>query len=172
MVNIIRTVFFRILGAHIGKGTLLSQCYMPWPSQIGIGKNCRLEHGIYFKFDNIRKSGRNINIGNHVFLGAFCEFNITDSIHIGDHCLIASGCKFIDHNHGMALDEKMMNQIGDESEIIIGDDVWIGCNSIILKGVKIGNGAIVGAGSVVTKVIGKNEIWAGIPAKKIGLRGV
>lgn len=169
LIKKIRTFFFSISGAQIGKGTLLSSCYIPWPSQVSIGKYCRLEHGIYFKFDNIHKAGRNIIIGNQVFLGAFCEFNITDSIHIGDYCLIASGCKFIDHDHGFYLDQKI-GANGKEEKIIIGENVWLGCNVVVLKGVIIEDGAIVAAGSVVTKNIKKYEIWGGVPAKKISTR--
>jgi acetyltransferase-like isoleucine patch superfamily enzyme len=53
------------------------------------------------------------------------------------------------------------------AEIVIGDDVFIGANSIILKGVSIGNMSIIGAGSVVTKNIPQGEIWAGNPAKSL-----
>ncbi|MNW06569.1 putative acetyltransferase [compost metagenome] len=51
--------------------------------------------------------------------------------------------------------------------IVIGDEVWIGCKSIILKGVTIGNGAVVAAGSVVTKDVEPYTLVAGIPAKVI-----
>ena len=61
-------------------------------------------------------------------------------------------------------------QQGIEKAISIGNDVWLGCNVIVLKGVEIGDGAIIGAGAVVTKSILPNEIWAGVPAKKIGER--
>ena len=50
---------------------------------------------------------------------------------------------------------------------MIGDDVWIGTNAIILNGTNIGDGSVIGAGSVVTKDIPCYEIWGGIPAKKI-----
>ena len=56
--------------------------------------------------------------------------------------------------------------------IIIGDDVWLGVNVVILKGVNIGRGAIVAAGSVVTKSIAPYEIWGGMPAKKMSDRPV
>lgn len=52
----------------------------------------------------------------------------------------------------------------------IGNDVWIGSNVCILRNVHIGNGAVIGAGAVVTHDIGDYEIWAGVPAKKIGQR--
>lgn len=52
----------------------------------------------------------------------------------------------------------------------IGNDVWIGSNACILRNVSIGNGAIIGAGAVVTHNVGAYEIWAGVPAKKIGMR--
>ncbi len=57
-----------------------------------------------------------------------------------------------------------------QKRTIIGNDVWIGCDVTIIAGVKIGDGAIIGAGAVVTKDIGPYEIWAGVPAKKIGAR--
>lgn len=55
----------------------------------------------------------------------------------------------------------------EESPVIIGEDVWIGCNCVIMKGVKIGNGSIIGAGSVVTKDIPAGVMAAGNPAKII-----
>jgi maltose O-acetyltransferase len=58
-------------------------------------------------------------------------------------------------------------QTSVSKEIIIGSNVWIGVNSIILAGVEIGDNSIVAAGSVVTKNINHNELWAGVPATKI-----
>ncbi len=59
---------------------------------------------------------------------------------------------------------------GAEAEIILAEDVWLGVNVVILKGVHIGRGAIVGAGAVVTQTIPEYEIWGGVPARKIGER--
>lgn len=52
----------------------------------------------------------------------------------------------------------------------IGNDVWIACNVVVMQGVTIGDGAVIGAGAIVTKAVGPYEIWAGVPAKKIGQR--
>lgn len=59
---------------------------------------------------------------------------------------------------------------GPEVAIVVEEDVWLGVNVVVLKGVTIGRGAVVGAGAVVTKSIPPFEIWAGIPAHRIGIR--
>ncbi|PHQ28283.1 acyltransferase [Leeuwenhoekiella nanhaiensis] len=154
----------------IGQGTYLNKTTVTWPHQVRLGANVDIEENVVFKFDGIYKLGTGIQIGNNVFLGRNTEFNITCSIKIGNDCLIASGCKFIDHNHGTSLDDLMRNQQCPSEAIMIEDNVWLGANVIVLKGVAIQAGAIVAAGAVVTKSIGVNEIWAGIPARKIGER--
>jgi acetyltransferase-like isoleucine patch superfamily enzyme len=165
-----RKIPLTIQGMKIGKRVYILNMYVTWPHQVFIGDDCKLEPGINFKYDGIWKTGPSINIGHKVFIGYSCEFNIRKGIIIGDNSLIASGCKFIDHDHGIALNELMNKQAGIEKEIIIENDVWIGCNCIILKGVVIAQGSIVAAGAVVTKSIPPYEIWGGVPAKKIGER--
>ena len=86
--------------------------------------------------------------------------------------MIASGVRFIDHNHGIGAGSLIREQRGAEAAIEIGRDCWIGVNAVILKGVKINDGAIIGAGSVVTKSVPSLEIWAGVPAKRIGSRNI
>lgn len=86
--------------------------------------------------------------------------------------MIASGCKIIDHDHGFKNRDKTLNKQvnGLQKAIVIEDDVWLGVNVVILKGVRIGRGAIIAAGSVATKSIPTYEIWAGVPAQKISER--
>ena len=170
IVGFFRKTFLISQGMKIGSETVIPKLFVSWPHQVSIGKKCLLEHGINFKFDGIWKIGPSIRIENNVFIGAGSEFNIRKSICIGSDSLIASGCKFIDHDHGILLNDLMRKQHGVEKSIIIGENVWLGCNVIVLKGVEIASGAIVAAGAVVNKSIGPNEIWAGVPAKKIGER--
>lgn len=164
------TFYWQVMGVKIGKGTLLSKCKITWPNKIKLGKNCIIEHNVFFKHDGIYSDGRSIIIGDNTFLGNNCEFNIKNNINIGNNCLIASGCKFIDHNHGKETNRLMRLQKCDESPIIINDNVWLGVNVVVLKGVSIGSGAIIAANTLVNKSIPENEIWAGTPARKIGER--
>ena len=168
-----RTAWWRMLGMTIGPGTLLPKVYATWPHQVSLGKNCRLERELYFKYDGVYAPGPSIFIGDRVFLGFGCEFNVRRKVELGTDCLIASGCKFIDHDHGTARRDLPMSQQldGAEAEIVLESDVWLGANVVVLKGVRIGRGAIVAAGAVVTKSIPAYEIWGGIPAQKIGQRG-
>jgi len=163
----LRKLRFGLQGMRVGKGTTLPKLKVSWPHQVSIGDNCLLEHDIYFKYDGIWKPGPIIQIANRVFIGTGCEFNITKGLNIGNDSLIASGCRFVDHNHGMQQGELMRLQNGDEEAITIGQNVWLGCNVVVLKGVNVGDGAVVAAGSVLTKSVPANEIWGGVPAKKL-----
>jgi acetyltransferase-like isoleucine patch superfamily enzyme len=170
-LNFLGGLWLRLSGIKIGKGTFLPiDTKVTWPHQVKLGENCRLEHSIYFHYDGIYSKGPSICIGNNVFVGNNTEFNITDKIIVGNNCLIAAGCRFVDHNHGISKENLMRGQIGPKQQIVLGDDVWLGCNVVILKGVFIGEGAVVAAGSVVTKSIPEYEIWGGIPAKFINKR--
>jgi len=165
-----RKVWLKLLGMQIGEGTTVPRLTVTWPHQVSLGKNCLLEDQISFKFDGIRKPGPSIFIADNVFIGSGCEFNIRLRIDIGKDSLIASGCRLVDHDHGTEPGKLMREQHGPEKAIIIGNNVWLGCNVVILKGVEIGEGAVVAAGAVVTKSILSGEIWGGVPAKKIGQR--
>lgn len=166
-----RRGWYSLLGMRVGSGTVLPRLYVTWPHQVSIGRNCVLEQDVRFKFDGIWQPGPSIRLLDGVFIGTGCEFNIRKGLLIGQHANIASGCRFIDHDHGTEDGQRIGSQLGHEQPIVLGNDVWLGCNVVVLRGVEIGDGAVVGAGAVVTKSILPNEIWAGIPARKIGQRG-
>lgn len=170
ILSFLRKLYFKLQGLKIGKGTNLPKVKITWPHQVEIGNNCKLEGNIFFKFDGISKPGPSIIINHNVFIGANTEFNIRKFIQIKSNCLIASGVKFIDHDHGFSKENLINKQPGVEIGITINEDVWIGANAIILKGVEINKGAIIAAGSVVTKNVPSFEIWGGVPAKKISNR--
>lgn len=160
-----RRIYWSNQGMRIGNKTVVPRLSVTWPHQVQIGNDCILEPNIYFKFDGIWCPGPNIIIGDHTFIGRECEFNIREHISIGKHCLIASGVKFVDHDHGTTPDQLMALQAGPASPIVLEDDVWIGANAVILKGVKLGTGSIVAAGAVVRRSVDAYDVVGGVPAK-------
>jgi acetyltransferase-like isoleucine patch superfamily enzyme len=160
------------MGMTIGAGTRMSRILVTWPHRVSLGKRVSLEHDIYFNAAGAHASGIAISLGDGTFVGSGCEFNAIQGISIGANCLIASGCRFIDHNHGIQTGQPMKLQEEISSPIQVGADVWIGANCIVLKGVSIGDGAIVAAGSVVTKSVAPYTIVAGVPANFIRTREV
>lgn len=169
LASSLRKLKLKTAGMSIGAKTRIPSIYVSWPHKVSIGKECKLEKGIRFKFDGLWSNGVSITIEDNVFLGSYCEFNITENIYIGKDSLIASGCRFIDHDHSIILGQKIGSK-GKSSPIKIEENAWLGCNVVVLKGIIIGAGSIVAAGSIVTKSIPPNEIWGGAPAKKIGVR--
>ena len=165
-VQILFKLYLRMRGASICSPTNISKFQINWPHQLSIGHNCVFEQNLIFKYDSTWRNGPNIIIGDNCFIGNSTEFNISERISIGNNCLIASNCKFIDHDHGFSEINKLIRlQDPKITPIIIEDNVWIGTSCIILKGVSIGSGSVIGAGSVVTKNVPPNEVWCGTPAK-------
>lgn len=166
----LRIAYWSLQGMRIGSDTTFSSLHVTWPHQVRIGRKCRIEHEVYFHFDDIYRPGPNILIGDECFIGSGCEFNISQRIEIGNYCQIASGTRFVDHNHGTAPGTLIFQQHCTSSKISIGEDVWIGANAVILEGVEIGSGAVVAAGAVVTRPVPSNAIVGGVPARIIRYR--
>ncbi len=160
------------MGMRIGPGTVIKKVEVLWPNQVRIGRDCSVLDGTIFDYcHGVWRPGPSIVLGDRCYVGRGVEFNIRLKLTMGSDCLIAAGCRFIDHDHGTVISQGPMRlQNGASGEIILEDDVWLGANVIVLKGVTIGKGAVVAAASVVTKSIPSMEIWAGVPAKQIGTR--
>ena len=165
-----RSGYWRLLGMHVGSQVRLGKLVVTWPHKVALGAQCSLEQGVYFNAAGGHSAAIAIDIGAGTFIGSGCEFNAIESIRIGPNCLIASGSRFIDHNHGTDMGTPMKLQPEISAPIRVGSDVWIGTNSVVLKGVTIGDGAIVAAGSVVTKPVEAYTIVGGIPARLIRAR--
>ena len=111
-----------------------------------------------------------LKAGAYTYIGPNCM--IYPNVIIGKYTMLASDVYIIggDHNYRTPGIPSVFNGRDMPQKTIIGDDVWIGSKSIIMCGVKIGNGAIIAAGSVVTKDVEPYAIYGGIPAKKIRMR--
>lgn len=156
---------------QIGARVNLGRIRAVWPQQVRIGEDSLIQDGTIFDYCHGNWSiGPSILIGTNVYIGRGTDFNCRRSIRIGNDCLIAAGCRFVDHDHGIALDVPIRLQCGPEAPIELEDGVWLGANVVVLKGVRIGQGAVVAAGAIVTKSIPPLEIWAGVPARRIARR--
>lgn len=165
-----RKVYWRAQGMHIGAATTFTRMEIRWPHKVFLGDRVSLEHDVYFNDPGPYSENFGIRIGDGTFIGTGCEFNISTGLTIGPACLIAAGSRFVDHDHGTATSAIMKGQVETASPIVLGSDVWIGANTVVLKGVSIGNGAIVAAGSVVTRSVEPYSIVAGIPARRLSER--
>lgn len=113
-----------------------------------------------------------LKIGNYSGLGKNCRIQNFDIV-LGDYVMMAHDVQFIGGGHVYEDTSLPMAKQGvkDRSKLIIGNDVWIGARVTILGNVKeIGNGVIIGAGSVVTKPVPDYAIVAGNPARVIRYR--
>ena len=108
--------------------------------------------------------GKNIYVGEHVFINCGCHFQDHGGIYIGDGTLVGSYVVMATINHGLAPARRSDNL---PAPIHIGKNVWIGSHATILPGVTIGDDAIVAAGAVVAKDVPANTLVGGVPAKII-----
>ena len=108
--------------------------------------------------------GKNIKIGKNVFINACCRFQDQGGIEIGDGSLIGHNTTIATLNHDFNPDKRANLH---PSPVKIGKNVWIGSDCTILPGIEIGDGAVIGAGSIVTKNVPANSIAVGSPARVI-----
>lgn len=118
----------------------------------------------------LRKKG--VEIGNNVTFHDPVDVTVDITqptlIKIGNNVEITKGVVILSHDMAWSVKKKLNgNVLGSNGMVCIGDNVFIGINTIILKGVSIGNNVIIGCGSVITKDVEENSVYAGNPAKKI-----
>jgi len=113
--------------------------------------------------------GGAITIGAETHIQPRCQLSgYVGAIRIGERVEIAPGCAFYPYNHQMLPDQPIRSQpVVSKGDIVIEDDAWLGYGVVVLDGVRIGRGAVVGAGSVVTRDVPPGAIAAGNPARTI-----
>lgn len=138
-----RRFFYRLFGVTIGRGSTIHM----WANF----------------FDP-----KGVSIGEDTIVGDHCFLDGRAQLKIGDHTDIASQVLIYNSEHDLAAEDFRAIM----SPVEIGDYVFIGPRAIILPGVKIGDGAVVAAGAVVTKEVPPFKIVGGVPAKEIGERAI
>ena len=160
-------------GLHLGPG-----CRVIGGRNISFGRHIYAERNLWLEAVTSYQSQRfdpKIAIGDHVCFSNGVHISAIGSVAIGSRCLFGSRIYVSDHNHGKYKGESQSRPeeapadrlLGGGGPVVIGENVWIGDNSVIIGPATIGRGAIVGANSVVRGVVPSNTIVAGAPAKPI-----
>ena len=158
--------------------------YLSISKDVQLGKNVKLA-----KFINLygcaigdeTKIGAFVEVQKKAAIGKCCKISshsfICEGVTIGDECFIGHGVVFINDNYPQSVNTKGKMENENEWRVRfvatkVGNRVAIGSNATILGNITIGDGAMIGAGSVVTKNVPAGEIWAGNPARKMRKRPV
>ena len=139
--------------------------------KIGIGfvaqisETAKLQFGKNLDFRNYISIwvGKNaeLKMGENVFMNNFCSVNCLKSIEIGENTIFGEGVKVYDHNHAYSHGNGELNVNRKEftyGAVKIGKNCWLGSNSVVLKGVSIGDNSIIGAGCVIHKDVPANSV--------------
>lgn len=133
-----------------------------------------LSKGVKLYSDIIIETGDEgvVSVGEGTHIQPRCQLMAyVGSLEIGCRVEIAPNCAFYPYDHGFKPGEPIRSQPAKtKGGIVVGDDSWLGVGVIVLDGVRIGEGAVVGAGSVVTNDIPDNAIAVGVPARVIKMR--
>jgi acetyltransferase-like isoleucine patch superfamily enzyme len=112
-----------------------------------------------------------VEIGAKTVMGQECTISAYQRVRIGDECVIADRAMFIDFDHGMVEVERPIRLQGIyKRDVEVGNNVWIGYGACVLRGVSVGDNAVIGTNSVVTKDVPANAVVGGIPARIIRMR--
>jgi galactoside O-acetyltransferase len=168
---LLRSLYYRMRLKGCGGGLRLSTDVSIFcPENISLGRDVTIMSysKVYAGGEGLIRIGDNVNMNNNVMINARGKglISIGNSVLIGPNAVIRS------NNHSFDRTDMPIREQGVvRGEITIEDDVWIAANAVILPDVRVGKGAIVAAGAVVTKDVAPFTIVGGVPARPIGVRG-
>jgi acetyltransferase-like isoleucine patch superfamily enzyme len=175
--------YARLLGRYLRR-RLLTRAGWRWSSdgllflgrrlEIQIARGASVRFGRFVWIGDgtkIRCHEGEVEIGAKTVIGQECTISAYRRVRIGEQCVIADRAMFIDFDHGVVEVERPIRRQGIYMrEVEVGSNVWIGYGACVLRGVRVGDNAIVGTNSVLTRDVPANAVVAGIPARVIRMR--
>ena len=152
----------------LGEGCVFERGVMVFhPENISLGDDVYVGHQAilkgYYRNEMV--------IGAHTWIGQMCFFHSAGGLRIGERVGIGPGVRIITSTHAEAgRDVPVLFSPVEMAEVVIEDDCDLGVNSVILPGVRVGRGAVVGAGAVVTADVPPFAVVAGVPARVLRMR--
>ena len=135
-------------------------------AELRFGRLCWIGDGT-----KIRCHAGAVEIGAKTVFGQDCTISAYKRVRIGQQCVIADRAMFIDFDHGVTEVERAIRHQGIyKRETIVGSNVWIGYGACILRGVTVGDNAVIGTNAVVTRDVPPNAVVAGVPARLLRMR--
>lgn len=165
--------WLRLRGVRVGRGVCFTgRIHVHGdPRRVSIGDGAWVHRGVTLWTHDYDAGHGRIAIGRRVTLLTGVTLNSYAAITVGDDAAFGDGCYVQDNDHGTEPGTPVMLQPQVGEPIHIGADVWCGARVIVLKGVTIGDGTVVGAGSVVVKALPAGVVAVGVPARAVKRRG-
>jgi acetyltransferase-like isoleucine patch superfamily enzyme len=149
-------------------------CFVCPRVKIEIGKNATLRIGRWAWIGHgckLRAHEGEVSIGAKTVIGQECTVSSFRRVSIGRECIVADRVMLIDFDHGVTEVERPIRLQGIyKRDVEVGHNVWIGYGACILRGVTVGDNAIIGTSAVVTRSWPENAVIAGVPARLIRMR--
>lgn len=151
---------------RIGRWVVLRSCQGSRSGSIHVGNGCEIQDGV-----RLETWGGSIELQEGTFVGPYVVIYGHGGVQIGRGCLISMHCRILSSNHTIPPVGIPIRSMPDVLQpTVIEDDVWLGAGATVLAGVRLHQGAIIGAGAVVTDDIPANAIAVGVPARVIRYR--
>jgi acetyltransferase-like isoleucine patch superfamily enzyme len=171
IVRLLRRKFLTTYGARLKLDGL---AFIGPRVVLEIGKEATIELGRWSWLGHgtkVRAHEGEVSIGAKTVLGQECTISAFQHVSIGRECVIADRVMLIDFDHGVVEVDRPVRQQGIyKRDVRVGNNVWIGYGACILRGVTVGDNAIIGTSSVVTRDVPANAVVAGVPARVIRMR--
>ncbi len=149
-------------------------CFICPRVKLEIGPDAKLHMGRWAWIGHgskIRVHEGEVHIGAKTVMGQECTISAYQHVEIGRECIVADRVMLIDFDHGVVEVERAIRAQGIyKRDVRVGSNVWIGYGACVLRGVTVGDNAIVGTNAVVTKEVPANAVVGGVPAKLIRMR--